>query len=179
MTLQESLRDHYVRQYPAEAARVVESADDPARELEQLSTEALTQLLEHIDPARLKPMLLALDDDRQAGVLQAASVRTVMLVLRALTDDEREAALNNLPQAVQTEYRELLEFPERTAGRYMDGLPGRYRSDQSVGEALAELRKSKWQRARSLYLVDENDVLAGRVDLQDNHPGLRVSLTLP
>lgn len=167
MTLQETLREHYARHYPAEAARVIEAADDPARELEQLSNEALTQLVEHLDPARLKPIMLALDSDRQAGVLQSASVRTVMLVLRALSSEERETALANLPPAVQTEYRELLEFPERTAGRYMDRLPGRYRSDQTVGEALAELRKSKWQRIRSLYMVDDNDVLAGRVDLQD------------
>jgi magnesium transporter len=167
MTLQETLREHYVKEYPAEAARVIESAADPARELQQLSNEALTQLVEHLDPARLKPIMLSLDSDRQAGVLQSASVRTVMLVLRALSSEERETALSNLPPAVQTEYRELLEFPERTAGRYMDRLPGRYRTDQTVGEALAELRKSKWQRIRSLYMVDDNDVLAGRVDLQD------------
>lgn len=167
MTLAESLREHYVREFPGEAARVIESVAEPGRELDKLSTEALTQLLEHVDPARLKPMLLALDPERQADVLQAASVRTVMLVLRALSSEEREVTLASLPPAVQTEYRELLEFPERTAGRYMDRLPGRYIADQTVGEALAELRKSKWQRVRSMYLVDENDVLAGRVDLQD------------
>ena len=49
----------------------------------------------------------------------------------------------------------------------MDRLLARYRLDQTVGEALAMLRKSKAQRVRSLYLVNDDDVLAGRVDLQD------------
>ncbi len=167
MSLQASLREHFVKEFPVEAARVVEAAAEPLESLESLSAEALTRLLEHVDPGYLKPLFLHLDADRQSGVLGSASVRTVMLILRALSDEEREAAMAGLSPGVRAEYQELLEFPDRTAGRFMDRLPAHYRADQTVGEALAELRQSKSQRTRSLYLVDDNDVLVGRVDLQD------------
>jgi magnesium transporter len=167
MNLQDTLREHYVRQFPGEAARLIEAMDQPLAALEGLSAEALSHLLEYMDPARLQSMFLALDSDRQTGVLEAASVRTVMLLLRALSEEECEAALARLPAAVSAEYRELLAFPERTAGSFMDRLSARYRVDQTVGEALAELRKSTSQRVRSLYVGDDQDKLIGRVDLQD------------
>ena len=84
MSLRASLREHYVRQFPGDAARFVESEVRSLEELGELSTEALTRLLEHVDPARLKSMFLELDSDRQEGVLEAASERTVLLLLRAL-----------------------------------------------------------------------------------------------
>jgi magnesium transporter len=167
MTLQATLREHYVREFPSEAALVIESSDQLLEALPELSTEAITRLLERIDPGRLKTLFLELDGGRQSGVLQAASVRTVLLILRALSEDEREKALANLPDAVGTEYRELLDFPEGSAGGFMDRLAARYGVEQTVGEALAELRSSTSQRARSLYLVNDADVLVGRVDLQD------------
>ncbi len=90
-----------------------------------------------------------------------------MLILRSLSPPEREATLDDLPERVRAEYSELLEFPERTAGRFMDRLSASYHSDQTVGEALEALRQSGVQRTRSLYLVTREGVLTGRVDLQD------------
>jgi magnesium transporter len=49
----------------------------------------------------------------------------------------------------------------------MDRLTTLYRTGQTVGEALEALRESSSQRVRSLHLVDNQGVLAGRVDLQD------------
>jgi len=161
------LREHYVEQYPADAARVLERESEQAPLLEQLSDNGATRLLEHVDPGLLKPLFLSLGAERQAEVLQRASIRTAMMVLRSLSDEEREAAVDGLPVRVRTEYLQLLEFPERTAGRFMDRLAAQYRTDQTVGEALDTLRKSKARRIRSLYLVTEDDVLAGRVDIQD------------
>ncbi len=167
MSLAGALREHYVREFPGEAARVVEKRSEFPEGLEQLSVESFTRLLEHVDPGLLKPLFLSQDEWRQSQVLQIASIRTAMLILRSLSEEERDAVLENLPRRVRTEYQELLEFPERTAGRYMDRLLARYRSDQTVGEALSELRQSRAQRVRSLYVVGDDDVLAGRVDLQD------------
>lgn len=167
MNLADSLRDHYLREFSAEAARVVEREDDPPAGLSRVSAEGLTQLLEHANPGRLTQLFLSLEESQRAKVLQLTSIRTALLILRALSPEQREATLEQLPGRIRTEYQELLEFPERTAGRFMDRLRARYRVDQTVGEALSELRRSKTQRVRSLYLVSDEDVLQGRVDLQD------------
>ncbi|RLQ22068.1 CBS domain-containing protein [Seongchinamella sediminis] len=167
MNLAEELREHYVRAFPADAARVVEQHALPPDELAQLSDDGLSRLLEYVDPGRLKPIFTTLDTERRARVLQRADVRTALLILRSLDEEELASTLDSLPKSLQSEFRELLEFPEHTAGRFMDKLRARYRADQTVGEALAELRRSRAQRVRSLYVVTEEDVLVGRVDLQD------------
>ncbi len=167
MTLHDQLREYYVREFPAEAARVVERGAELPEGLAQLSAESYTRLLEYADPGQLKHLFLAAEPEQRRKVLQLASIRTALLILRALSPAEREATLEDLPAGIRAEYRELLEFPERTAGRYMDRLRARFRSEQTVGEALAELRQSKAQRVRSLYVVADTDELEGRVDLQD------------
>lgn len=167
MRLQDELREHFVKEHPGDAARVVERLDQLPDGLGQLSIETFTRLLEQIDPGLFKPLFLSLDIKRQGKVLASASIRTAMLILRSLPEDKLTAALDSLPKGIRNEYVELLEFPERTAGRFMDRLLERYRTDQTVGEALAELRASKAKRLRSLYVVTDGDVLAGRVDLQD------------
>lgn len=167
MRLQDELREHFVREHPGEAARVVERLGPLPQGLGELSIASFTRLLEQIDPGLLQPLFLSLDIDRQGKVLASASIRTAMLILRSLSEDKLTTALDSLPRGIRNEYLELLEFPERTAGRFMDRLLARYRADQTVGEALAELRGSKAKRLRSLYVVTDGDVLAGRVDLQD------------
>ena len=150
MNLYDELREHYVNAYPADAARIVEQQLEQTPGLDTLSTEGFTRLLEYLDPGCLKAMFLSLDEDRRAAVLQRTSIRTAMQILRSLSDSELTAALDSLPPRVRNEYKELLECPARTAGRFMDRLVARYRTDQTVGEALAELRRSKAQRLRSL-----------------------------
>jgi magnesium transporter len=167
MSLEARVVEHYVGEFPADAARLVEQRADYGEVLGGLSDQGVSALLERVDPGHLVPMLQSLDEQRQADLLQAASVRTAMLILRGLPDEDRIALLERLPERIRTEFAELLEFPEHTAGRFMDRLVTRYSDQQTVGEALDALRKSRMQRVRSLYLVDENDVLTGRVDVQD------------
>ena len=167
MSLAAAARETYVQKYPVDAARVLEAAPEPLAVLEDLSDASVTRLLEHVDPAHLKSLFLSLDAQRQSNVLQRASVRTAMLLLRALSTDERETVLGSLPDSVQQEYRELLDFPEGTAGRFMDRLATQYHAEQTVQEALDALRESGARRIRSLYLVTDEGALVGRVDLQD------------
>jgi len=167
VNLVERAREHYAHTFPTEAARVIERTGGAADPFEGLSDQSVTRLLEHVDPAHLKRLFLSLDELHQGRVLQLASVRTAMLILRSLSGDELQASLDKLPERVRQEYIHLLDFPERTAGHYMDRPGTRYRGSQTVDEALNALRKSTVQRARSLYLVTDDDVLTGRVDLQD------------
>lgn len=167
MNLATTIRENYVRDFPAEAARVVERHAETSGYLDDLTADSVARLLQHVDPGRLKSLFLSLDAKRQAKVLQMTNVRTAILILSNLTEEERESVLVGLPERVRAEYIELIQFPDRTAGRFMDRLIARFHCQQTVGEALDTLRKSSAQRVRSLYLVKEDDTLAGRVDLQD------------
>jgi hypothetical protein len=89
MNLETRIKEHYVREFPADAARLVEARDDFGDILSGLSDAGVSELLERVDPGRLIAVFLSLDDERQGNVLQAASIRTAMLILRGLSEEDR------------------------------------------------------------------------------------------
>lgn len=167
MNLEPQLREHFVRTYPAEAALLVAQRPETADELGELSVTALASLLDHLDPGLQLQVFSRQDTARQARLLEHTGIRTALYILRSLDPEERSRALEDMSERVRGEYLELLEYPERTAGRYMDWVVNRYTPDQTVGEALDLLRSSGAQRIRSLYVVTDDDAVAGRVDIQD------------
>lgn len=167
MTLTDVLREHYVINFPSEAARITERAPGMAEELASFSDESLTRLFDYLDPAHLSRLFLSLDGARQEQVIQSVSTRTSLQILGSLPGDGGRELLGRLPELIRDELVTLLDFPEGTAGRFMDRMDVLYRTHQTVGEALSALRESSAQRVRSLHMVDQHGVLAGRVDLQD------------
>jgi magnesium transporter len=167
MKLEQSLREHYVATFPSEAARVIERSTEVSDQLSDFSEESLTQLFEHVDPAHQRSLFLSLNAQRQEHVIESVSIRSSLQILGSLPTEDANSLLERLSAPTRKELGTLLNFPEGTAGRFMDRLATQYRIGQSVGGALSVLRKSKAQRVRSLQLVNGEGVLAGRVDLQD------------
>lgn len=167
MNLEQSLKEHYIAHFPSEAARVIERSAEVSDHLSDFSPESLTQLFEHVDPAYLRSLFLSLNAQAQEHVIESVSIRASLQILGSLPSEDANNLLERLPAPTRKELAALLDFPDGTAGRFMDRLATQYRIGQSVGEALSVLRKSKTQRVRSLHLVTGEGVLAGRVDLQD------------
>ncbi len=166
MTLAQTLHEQYLQRFPAQAARVIEQAPDLLPQLDHLSGQSLLMLFEHVDPAHLKPLFLLLNLQQQRDVLQGASIRTALHILGSLSEEERAAMLAGLQRTLADELSRLMNFPEGTAGWFMDRVANHYRPDQSVSEALALLRKSQSRSLRSLHLTDQSGKLMGRVDVQ-------------
>jgi magnesium transporter len=167
MNLSQNLREHYVTHFPTEAARIIEREPELATAPDSFSDESLARMFEYVDPAHLAELFLTLDKSRQEYVLISASTRTALQILGSLPEQTASDILQELPAKISQELLELLDFPQGTAGRFMDRLATRYRIEQTAGEALATLRESSAQRVRSLHVVDAHGVLRGRVDLQD------------
>ena len=167
MTITYTLHEHFLQHFPAEAARVVEDSPATLGDLSHASPASLATMFEHVDPAHLANLFLTLNDSQKEDLLQVASIRTSLQILTGLNKEQREQTLGQLPASLSAELVKLINFPEGTAGRYMDRLETSYRSSQTVSQALATLRQSNAVRVRSLHLVDAGGMLVGRVDLQD------------
>lgn len=72
-----------------------------------------------------------------------------------------------LPEGTARELERLLAFPEESAGRLMDRVFDAIRPEMSVEQVLERVRAGPVRRARSVFVVDEEGRLAGRVDMQD------------
>ena len=168
MTMENMLREAYLRERPANAARSIE----------KMPNRDLRKILRHVDPAFVVPCLDYLSNSRaitvfehldtkqQQGVLQAAPPRVALTLLGGMEDEPREKLLASLPESVRDDLNRLQRFDENSAGRLLDRPYDTIRADMTVSEALEVLRRSGTRRTRSLYVVDRDNRLAGKVDMQ-------------
>lgn len=171
-----ALENRYLRDYPREAARKLESlsADEAARTIEaravelivpvweQLTTDVQERLMERLSETVVARLLGEMDPPLAAELLLAADA----------TDRARWTARME-PGAARL-VTELMAYDAEAAGRLMDPRVASFRADMTVAAALERMRGFKKSRAlRDLFLVDEEGKLSGRVEIQD------IAMSLP
>jgi magnesium transporter len=108
----------------------------------------------------------SLERTQQIGVLEEASPRLALMLLDSLDARDRAGVVEALPTSVRADLERLARFDEDTAGRLMDRPFDTIRVDMQVGDVLERLRSSGVRRGRALYVVDDANRLAGKVDMQ-------------
>lgn len=133
------------------------SDEEAAHILEELEDDYAAELAALIDPGRLAPIMDAMESDEAADVLGDLDLTHVEPTLRAM-DDEEEA-----------EVRSLLGFPDESAGGRMVVDFIALQAADTVGEALAHLRResAELEWAYYLYAVDRDGYLVGVVSLRE------------
>ena len=168
MTLQNVLKETYLREQPADAARCLEAM--PSEELRWhirgIEPAALITCMNYLSGSRAAAAFVALTGKQQRAVLRDASPRLALNLLAGMDDDARAEQLAKLPKSVRHDLERLQQFDEDSAGRLLDRPYDTVRADMTVNQALEVLRTSGARRIRTVYVVDRGNHLVGRVDMQ-------------
>lgn len=172
MNLNAALHQAFIRRHPGRAVRALETLD--AADL-QTAVAAVAEhdpmllmpLLDRLPPPRALQVFKLLDAAAQQSILLAAGPRVAVTLLRQLPITEREALLEPLPASLQRELLRLLDFPDDSAGRLMERAYDSLRPWMTADEVRERLRASDLKRVRALYVVDDDGLLVGRLDMQD------------
>ncbi len=164
-----ALNRRYLLDYPHEAARLLEtmSPADGAALLSSQPPHAVVRAWQALGPDVARAILEELPDPLARHLLSEAEPAASVAVLAQWEEDERDLRLKSLDTQVAHELRELLRYPENSAGRLMDPNVTPLRADLSVGQALGRLRALKRHGLRELFVVDDEGKLTGRVEIQD------------
>jgi magnesium transporter len=182
--LSRALTDAFIDRYPQEATEVLEAA--PAAEIVQLlqsqppvkgaqilgriSTALATTVLQQLQPGLVRKVLGAMDPIRAA------------LLLGSLDEQSREARLGDLDAGLARELRDLMSYPEGSAGRLMQPRAASIPARLSVKQVLNRLRRFPPHDTAILVVADDAGQLLGLVDLVDvvrADPGVRLETLLP
>lgn len=168
MNLQRALKDTYLNEHPADAARLVARLPnrDLRKELSGASPAGLIRCLERLDASRAVEVFEQLEAGQQQGVLDLAPSRIAVSLLESLPEARQKALLDAMPDAAQRELERLRHYDEDSAGRLMDRRYEAIRKNMTVADALEVLRRSGVRRARMVYVVDDENRLIGKVDMQ-------------
>jgi magnesium transporter len=166
-------------EYPDEAARLVESADDAesAALLGELRSEVAASLIARLTPDRAARVVALLPKESRQSTLVSLNANRAAALLARLDPDERERCLADLDPGLAAELRDLAVYPPDTAGALMDPRVTSFRPDAFVRDVTRRLRRFRNRRVSDVFLVDAEGRLVGSLPLETvvlAEPGTRL-----
>lgn len=183
-TLRERLHDLLHRGRYVAAARELarRNPGEAAEALTALEPEKRHRAVQALEPSVAADVLEAMRDDVAADVVSRMEVKASAAIVREMKSDEEvdllqeiapekaEAILALVDREEARSVRELLAYPEDTAGGLMQSELIAIREHRTAGEVVQDLRAraSEYQDypASYLYVVDDQNHLDGVVSLR-------------
>jgi len=160
------------KQHPADLAQIFGELPDRDR------IAAFSVLVERNSRLAMET-LSELGPEAGAHLLAGRSAEEIAKLVQELPSDDAAALIDNLPEELSTavlefmgrkesgEVENLLEYPERTAGRIMNPHVFGLAEDMTVGEAITALQSSRdVEMVFYLYIVDARGHLVGVTSLR-------------
>ena len=141
--------------------------DERCRLYSILDTESLAEILEYSD--RLGDFLGELSMKKRVEVLTLLEPAAAVDYLQQLEKAQRDTLIELMPRQVQREIALLSSFTEDEIGSKMTTNYIAIRADLTVRQAMKELvaQAAENDNISTLYVVDEEGVLLGAIDLKD------------
>jgi magnesium transporter len=164
-----ALHERYLLDYPHEAARLLEglAPEDAAELLAQHPPYAVVRAWQALAPDAAAAIVERLPEALASRLISEAEPEASVAVVAQWDEPERERRLAALDPQVSHELRALLSYPESSAGRLMDMDISPLRAEASVAQALARLKTMRRRGLREIFVVDNERLLVGRVEIQD------------
>lgn len=158
----------FLLNYPREAARKFETmpAAQAAPLLCNQPTYVLLPVWSNLSPGVADNLLLHLPDETVARLLTALAAGQCASLLSRFDKHKQEQFLELLDIGVANELRELLEYPQDTAGALMETDIVAVNANISVAEALIQLKTQNTKDMRYLFLLNDDLYLQGQVAIQ-------------
>jgi len=155
---------------------------DVAEILEKLHIDQATYIIKLLDSEDTSDILMELDDDYREKILKNLSTKEIAEEVEELDTDDATDIIAELPEERQkkviskiedkdhkADIKELLKYDDDSAGGLMAKELIKVNENWPVTRCVKEMRlqASEVTRVHSVYVVDNNDTLLGRLSLKD------------
>jgi magnesium transporter len=163
------LNYRFILDHPQHAAKCIEamSIEDASEILSTYTAAALVPVFSRLATDVAAKLLSCFSVQYSAEVLTELPPNDSVRILAVLNDDQKKLYLGEMEHSIVDELARLQEYPPESAGRLMETRVQFFRNSASVESTLDKLRKTPTQSSRSLFIVDAENRLTGRVTIQD------------
>ncbi len=157
--------------HPADLASIIDQLTprDRAGVLASLDDESVADAIEEMEPDTQVDILEDLAPERAADILEEMSPDDAADLVADLSEEDRNEILALMEQDEAAEVRELLAYPEDSAGGLMTteyvAIPADITAEQAI-ERLRELEPDA-ETIYYVYVTDEDERLVGVLSLRD------------
>jgi len=164
----DALTRAFLLNYPRDAARKIEtmSATQAALLLQEQPVYVLLPVWKQLSPGVADELLLQLPEATVANLLAALPAGQCASLLSRFDAQQQDHFLELLDKSIAAELRELLEYPQDTAGALMETNIIAFNANMTAADALTQLRNQKREEIRYLFLLNDDLYLQGQVPIQ-------------
>lgn len=167
----------------ADIAEIIEeiSLDDATYIIKLLDSEKTAEVLMELDESDREKILNNLSPQEIADELEEMDTDDAADILAELSEERKEEVIASIEDAAHAkDIKELLRYDEDSAGGLMAKELVRVRETWTVAGCVREMRRQAENvtRVHSIYVVDKDDKLIGRLSLKDLltvHPKTKIS----
>lgn len=167
--INKTLARNYLDRYPAEFVRELESLslDEIKQVLRMMGPRQAISVWERLSPGICIDVIQSIDRISAIRVLNLIDPNNGAAILGNLADQLRLEYLSEVDPSVRKDLERALSHPADSAGRLMGTRIDHYTPDMTVRQTLEKLRARKRPNVRVLFLVNDDRLLQGMVQIQD------------
>ena len=100
------------------------------------------------------------------GILENVRSNVAVSILGRFPESVKDKFISKFSSVSRDEIKLLLSYPHESAGHIMDTHVMAFRDDGTVHDVLNKLRRVKTQSTRSIYVVDAQNRIVGKISFQ-------------
>ncbi len=155
--------------HPADLADIVEELGPEEREsiIESIDSEVAADTLSEVDPKMQASILESLEAEKAAEIVEEMAPDEAADALAELEEETSREILEEMDAQPKAEVRELLDFPEDSAGGLMNTEYVALHESATAADAVDALKGNEelLESLSTLFLIDAQGVLKGAVPL--------------
>ena len=163
------LNRQFLLDYPSEAIEQIEELEpaEAGMYLADQSIPLILSILNRLTPDIASSILSCLPDPVIQKLLVESNPNEMVTLLGQMTEDERGRCLSLVDPSIKKDFGTLAAYPENSAGRLMDTRINIFRENMEVRQCLRRLRTFRYKSTRTIFLVNSENQLTSRVNMQD------------
>ncbi len=168
-TAVDALNRQFLLDHPSEAIELIEELE-PAEAgllLSTQSTPLAVSILKSLTPDVAASVFSQFPDPVIRNLLIESNPNEMVTLLGQMNKDERDRCLSLVDPSIKKDFEVMATYPENSAGRLMDTRFHVFRESMEVRQCLRRLRTLKYKSTRTIFLVNSENQLTSRVNMQD------------
>lgn len=164
-----ALNKFFIHQYPGEVAAWLSelSPKEAVAAIVRIPINMIAAVWEKLPSHVARSLLTNLPMEQGRNILMRIDPSHAALALRNLEAELREHYLERIEPMLGKELRRLMNYPHDSAGALMDPAIITFKGDATAQQTLKQLRRYRGNVGRHVFIVDEQGLLEGFVDVQD------------